>query len=277
MKVYKLNKAILFLIVLLLIDCALGGYIGIWRDWYWGALEQKHFYAWINFTAQFTVVALLSCWIAGYSQYLINLISLKYRTTLTRKALQVRTHLQIEGGSQRVQEDCNLYPQLFISLITEIMKSIIYVGIFSVIIVYQLGFYYLLIPIIYTVIGTLAASKLAKPLINLNYLNQVLEAKFRQILNKLVYKDVHRNNFNLFKKLKYLQYFQSFYSQITVIIPHVLLSFIYFSGKITFGVFMQTAASMGELINRMSFLIISFDQINKWLSCRKRLKEAGII
>lgn len=287
MKLFNTKYYLILLSLLLLIDCSIGAFIGVWRESYWGALSNKEFYTWLYLLGQFALAALLSCFISGYSNYLGNILSLYYRGKLTSKALSLNYNL-IEGGAQRVQEDCRDYPQLLIQLVTGGFKSFIMIFVFLTIIYMQLGLSYLIISMIYAGIGTVLASKIAKPLINLNYLNQVVEAKFRKRLQEFkkylhqdnrrgIYLEVRTNNLNLFTKLKYLQYFQSFYNQITVIIPHIILLFVYFSGKITFGVFMQVASSIAELINNLSFFINSFDQINKLISCRKRLKELEII
>ena len=261
----------------MVVDCLLGGFIGIWREWYWGALEQREAAKWAIYVAQFSLVALLSCWISGYSQYVVNLISLGMRTKLTKRAMELEKFKHVEGWSQRVQEDCLSYPILFINLISGVIRSIIMIVIFAVIIIMQLNVLYLLIPIVYSVVGTLIAGRIAIPLINLNYVNQVLEAKFRQVVSKPNYVNVHNNNYKLFVKTKHLQYFQSFYNQITVIIPHLILISLYFTGKITFGIFMQIASSMAEIINNLSFILNSFSDINRFLSCRKRLKELTLI
>jgi len=277
MKKFKLKYYLILLILFSLCDCGIGGFIGFWREWYWQALSNKQFYSWLLYLGEFSIAALLSCLLSGYGNYIGNILGLYYRTKLTKIALTLNNHPEIEGGSQRVQEDCNVYPQLLIQLSTGLFKSVLMIGIFILIIFIQLPWYYVLISLSYALLGTFLASKIASPLIKLNYLNQVVEAKFRQILTKINYKKVHNNNRILYKNLKYLQYFQSFYNQITIIIPHILLLFVYFSGKISFGVFMQVASSIAELINNLSFFINSFDQINKLLSCRKRLKELEII
>jgi ABC-type long-subunit fatty acid transport system fused permease/ATPase subunit len=277
------KKYFFILIALLLLDCSLGGFIGVWREWYWNSIAQKLLYKWILYVSEFSIIALISCWISGYSQYIINLLSLKIRTDLTNKAFELQTHHKIEGGSQRIQDDCFAYPQLLLNLIMGMFRSIIMILVFLTILYIQLPWYYLLIPFGYSLVGTLIAGKIAFPLINLNYINQAVEAKFRELIklkhNTLleVYEEVYINNYNLFKYSKYLQYFQSFYNQITIIIPHLILFVIYFSGKITFGIFMQVAASMTEIINNLSFVINSFSDINRLLSCRKRLKELKIL
>ncbi len=277
MKLFKTKTYIALLIIMVLVDCGIGAFIANWREFYWDSLVKQQFSLWLYYIGQFSVAALLSCLIAGWSSYLGNIIGLHYRTKLTRKALELNNHHKIEGGAQRVQDDCNQYPQLLIQIITGLFRSLIMIFVFATIIFIQLPYYYLIVALLYALIGTLFAAKIAKPLINLNYINQVVEAKFRQLLTKINYRDVHRNNVQLYSKLKVLQYFQSFYSQITVIIPHILLLFVYFSGRITFGIFMQVASSIAELINSLSFFITSFDVINRFLSCRKRLQEIEVI
>lgn len=275
----QINKKlwITALVSLVLLDCGLGAFVATWREWYWQSLINKEFYKWALYIGEFSVVALVSCFVSGISSYIGNRIGLQYRDEFTLKALDLNNHAEIEGGAQRVQEDCNSYPQLFIQLLTGLFRSVIMMVVFFTIIMIQLPIVYVCLPLAYSILGTLLAAKVAHPLIALNYLNQVYEAKFRQVLTNTNYLDVHNNNLQMFKKLKHLQYFQSFYSQITVIIPHILLLFVYFSGKITFGVFMQVASSMGELIGNMSYFVNNFDTINRFLSCRKRLKELKII
>ncbi len=277
MRIISINKYLVILGLLLILDCSLGGFIGVWRDWYWSSISNKDLNKWLLYLSEFAGVALLSCWVSGYSQYLGNIVSLSMRTNLTRRALRLNNHSEIEGGTQRVQEDCKNYPLLLIGLLTTFLRSIIMIVVFAVIILVHLPWYYLLIPLIYSAIGTLLAGKIAFPLVYLNYINQVVEAKFRQVISKLNYAKAHRQNFLLFKRTKYLAYFQSFYNQITVIIPHIILAVLYFTGRLTFGVFMQMASSMAEITNSLSIVIYSLNDINNLLSCRRRLKELTII
>lgn len=293
MKIYNVKLNSILLVILLLTDCALTLYIGIWREWFWTAVSSLQLSKFIYLISYFTVAAFISCFVSGYSQFLINYISLIWRKRLTSKALSCAragffhdTMIKgskklpngaIEGFSQRVQEDCLNYPLLFLTILTGIFKNFVTLLIFIGIIVFQLGIIYLIFPVLYVIFGTLISAKIAKPLINLNYNWQVVEAKFRQFLFKSNYGRVHRVNYNLYKQTKYLEYFQSFYNQITIIVPFLILAPIYFSAKISFGILMQCTSSMGEVINSASYFINSFSDINKWLSCRKRLKELEII
>jgi putative ATP-binding cassette transporter len=277
MKIFSTKKWLLVLVVLVILDCSLGGYIGFWREKYWAALEAKNANIWLLQIVIFSGVALTSCLVSGFSQYIGSILALEQRTKLTKKALSSSTFENIEGGHQRVQEDCLNYPTLLINLSTALLRSLLLISVFSFIIISHLSWYYLVIPVVYALIGTILAGKIAFPLININYLNQVTEAKFRQVINKGNYIDTHDLKRQLYKKTKSLNYFQAFFSQVTVIFPHLVLAYVYFSGIISFGVFMQTASAIAEITTCLSVIILSFGDINNFLSCRKRLKEINLI
>jgi ABC-type long-subunit fatty acid transport system fused permease/ATPase subunit len=132
MRILNKNKYFMILIFLMILDCSLGGFIGIWREWYWGALEQKEASKWLLYVGEFSAAALLSCWVSGYSQYVVNIIGLRMRTELTRKALSLTNHNSVEGWTQRVQEDCFAYPLLLVSIISGLIRSSIMIIIFAV-------------------------------------------------------------------------------------------------------------------------------------------------
>lgn len=283
---------LLALIFLVIGECLLVGFIGWWREFFWDAVEKKELHNFFVLIAQFTGAALGICIISGYTTYLISFISLLIRTDLTKKALKC-PYDTIEGGEQRVQEDCHSYPYYGLSLLVNTLRNILILGTFAVIIVIQVGATYLWIPVVYTMVGTGVACKIALPLIRLNYDMQVVESAFRRWVQKrtwIKYSDVFTKlefmqayykvfkvNKNLFITTKKLSYFQSFYNQITVIVPYLILFSLYFSGKIVFGVFMQVASSMNHVIDSLSYIINSFNDINNWLSCRRRLKELGVL
>lgn len=290
----KVLWSLLFLVGLVVIECSLVGYIGIWREAFWQAVENKQLSIFIHKIIQFAIVALSACLVSGYSTYLSGKISLKLREQLTFKAMispEIFDAVKnIEGGAQRIQEDCNSYYVLLINLLTNFLRNGLIFIVFCGIIWMQLGPIYLLVPITYTLIGTGIAWKLAIPLINLNYKNQQYEAAFRHKLQSmtrrikdksrailLIFTQVFDNNMDLYKTTKKLTYFQSFYNQVTVMVPYIILAPIYFGGKITFGILMQTASGMGHIIDSLSYLINSFNDINKFLSCQKRLREVKLI
>lgn len=289
LRTYSIKYKWYFLSILLLVitECLLVGGIGIWREYFWEAVQNKQLNNFLIYILEFSGMALAICLVSGYTAYLISYLALKIRTDLTKIAL-TKDHGSIEGGEQRVQEDCLTYPSLAVSLLVNILRNLLVLGIFVVIITVQVGPLYLIIPFIYTLLGTLCAAWIAKPLIKLNYLVQVVEAKLRRsVLHKSstcnstkLWKDYNLTfnvNKDLFIATKKLNYFQSFYNQITVIVPYLILFPLYFSSKIVFGVFMQVASSMNHVIDSLSYLINAFNDINNWLSCRRRLKELGVL
>lgn len=276
MKIANLTKVFILLTIMTLIECSMGGFIGFWREYFWSAVSNHQHSTFVLYLVYFSIAALIACLVSGYGQYLANYASLVLRHKLTRKAFKLKD-CRVENLPQRIQEDCFSYNQLMIGLIVGYVRNITMFIVYGYILIHQLGGIYLTYPILYTILGTLIAMRLAKPLVNLNYINQNVEAKFRQYLTKVNYASVHRNNHNLFKTTKYLQYFQSFYGQISVIIPYIILAPAYFSFKITFGILMQASAAINTIIECLSFTITSFNDFNRFLSCRRRLKEIRLI
>jgi putative ATP-binding cassette transporter len=295
--IYKFKWYILSIIILILLEVSLVGGIGYWREFFWNAVQKRDLHQFIVLLLYFIIMALGACIVSGYTTYLNSYLALLIRTDLTSMTLnKARTYITVkikaEGFEQRIQEDCYMYPFYMISLLIGILRNSLVLAVFVGIIWYQVGIHYVLLPTYYVLMGTFIAYGLAKPLIYLNYMNQCLEANFRQLIAKIKgltlsmaeqikanddYKEVFNNNHNLFKTTKKLTYFQSFYNQVTVIMPYLLLYSVYFSGKIGFGIFMQVASSMNHIIDSMSYLINSFNDINNFLACRRRLKEVNVI
>ena len=277
MKFFSFKCNLALLLVLCLLELAGTSFIIVWREWFWDAVGNRNFDLFIVYITQFSVVALALCVIVGFGGYLVAKIALEWRRRLTRVALKLSSKSHSEGFAQRVQEDCRDYPLLMLRLLKEFIMSALMMVIITVIIYKQVGLYYTIIPYIYVICSTAFGWKIAFPLIKLNYLNQVKEAAFRQFLKKTDYAKVHRNNHELYRKTKHLNYVQVFFGQLSAIFPYVLLASLYFSSKITLGVLMQIASAIIHLTDSLGSIIQNFDTINKWLSCRKRLKELTVI
>lgn len=258
------------------VDLGVTAYITYWREVFWSAVEHRQLTTFIWHMIYFAIAAGVSCLMVGLVGYWISLLALNIRKHLTHKLINAQIP-KIEGIEQRIQEDCRDYPLLAITLLQTYLVAIITSVFYITVLVQAVGWVYLLFPFGYVLISTLTGYKIAKPLIALNYLNQVKEAAFRRMLDSEHYHIVHDNNRQLYRKTKHLTYFQSFYSQVNVILPYIILASLYFSAKISFGVLMQIANVLSSLTDSLGTLITSFDKVNKFLSCRKRLKELRII
>ncbi len=213
----------------------------------------------------------------------MTMCAIKWREKLNKKAYQIIS--DVENGNQRVQEDCRDYPDLFLQIVFGLGKSAVYVVVFSVSLVINFNLMYLGIMIVYAALSTWIAQRIAKPLVSLNYVTQQAEATYRNSLGskKRDIKAVGLNFSNcvhvmtgLALKTKRLSYFQTFYGQLAVVLPIVIVAPAYFGGALTLGALMQATGTMGTISDNLSFGITSFNIINKFKSCKKRLHEIGM-
>lgn len=252
-------------------------YLTYFREHFWDAISHKQSADFLYQLILFTGVALVICFVSGVSGYLMSLASIKWRQKLNIKAFAVREQKNIENIGQRIQDDCMSYPDLFLNLIFGTVKAGAYVVIFGVTLFLSFSWWYLLVVLMYAAIGTVITHWIAKPLIALNYKQQRVEATYRNSLTIDNFSDCIHVMLGLAKKQKHLTYFQQFYSQVGVIIPLVVVAPIYFTTNMTLGTLMRFNSTFSTILDNMSYGINSFSSINRFLSCRKRLKEARII
>lgn len=269
-----MKKYITYVILLSLIEIAAALYLTFWRELFWNYVEQRNFHGFCVQIGVFTVVALIFCMVNAYSGYFSTLCAIKWRKKLNAKAYLI-SH-RAENLNQRVQEDCRDYPDLFLQLIFGLGKAIIYVLVFAISLAVNFNMGYLSIIVIYSILATIIARRIAKPLLSLNYATQQAEATYRNDITKSHFQNCISVMTGLAIKTKRLAYFQTFYGQIAVILPIVIVAPAYFNGALTLGALMQVTGTMGTITDNMSFGITSFNIINKYKSCKKRLSEIGM-
>lgn len=271
-----MKKYIFWLLIFASLEIGLALYLSLWREHFWNSVEQKQAVEFVHQLLVFTGVALSACFVSGFSGYLVNLTVIKWREFLNEKAFAVRES-QTENMNQRIQEDCMSYPDLVLTLAFGTIKAIMYVIVFGFSLVYLFNWHYLGILVIYTLVGSLITKRVALPLISLNYQQQRAEATYRNNLTLTNFQDCIRIMFGLAKKQKHLTYFQQFYGQVGVIIPLLIIAPVYFSTGMTLGALMRFNSTGSTILENMSYGVTQFASINKFLACRKRLKEASII
>jgi putative ATP-binding cassette transporter len=269
-----MRKYITYVILLSLIEISAALYLTFWKELFWNYVETRNFHGFCVQIGVFTVVALIFCLVNAYSGYFMSLCAIKWRELLNGKAYKI-VH-SAENLSQRVQEDCREYPDLFLQILFGLGKSAVYVLVFSVALVINFSVGYLCVIVLYATISTLIAHRIARPLTSLNYVNQQAEATYRNDLSGLNFTNCIRIMIELALKTKRLSYFQTFYGQIAVVLPIVVVAPSYFAGALTLGALMQATGTMGTITDNLSFGITSFNIINKFKSCKKRLKEIGL-
>ncbi len=271
-----MKRYIIFLVFLLAAEIALSLYLTAWRENFWNAVALKDSSQFLKQVGIFSGVALTLVFIVGYSGYLVNLSVIKCREILNTKAIKLR-HTQIENVNQRIQEDSREYPDLMFQVWYGLVKAVCYVVVFSTSILMAFQWWYLAALVVYSLIGTFITRRIAMPLVSLNYKTQQAEATYRNSLT-------HRNFVScvllmgsMAVKQKYLSYFQSFYGQVAVVIPLILIAPEYFTSAMTVGLLMRFNSLSSTIMDNLSYGITSFGTINKLLSCKKRLQELKVI
>ena len=271
-----MKKFSILLVILGILEISLALYLTTWRMHFWDAIQLKQPLHFLQQLGIFTVVALVICFVTGISGYLVSLTAIKWREKLNAKALTVLKS-RIENINQRIQEDCQTYPDLVLNLAFGTLKAIIYIVVFSVSLLLSFHWWFLAILLGYSLIGTGITHCIAKPLIRLNYDNQRAEATYRNDLSVTNFNDCIRLMLGLAKKQKHLTYFQQFYGQLGVLIPILIIAPQYFTSAMTLGVLMRFTSLSSTILENLSYGINSFAQINRLLSCRRRLKEINVI
>ena len=147
--------------------------------------------------------------------------------------------------------------------------------------------------LIYALLGTLLTHLIGRPLVGLNFQQQRLEADFRfnlvrtrenaeqiallrgepversRLLSR--FGAVVENWLAIMQRTKKLTAFTATYSQVSVIVPYVLIAPAYFAEKIQLGGMMQTANAFSSVQDALSFFISSYRTLAEWQSVVARL------
>jgi putative ATP-binding cassette transporter len=148
---------------------------------------------------------------------------------------------------------------------------------------------------IYVIIATVFAFRIGRPLIRLNFLNELLTASYRYALvrvrdnseNIAFYRGEQVENTGLmarftaviantwaivFRSLKF-QGFNLVISQIAVVFPYVIQAPRFFSQQITLGDVNQTATAFGQVEGALSFFRLAYDDFASYRASLNRLTQ----
>lgn len=270
-----MKKHIAYIVMLSILEILLSMYLTEWSAKFWNYVEHKDFHGFLIQIGVFSVVALAFCIVNAWAGYYITMCAIKWRQVLNKKAL-ILQGCGAENTNQRIQQDSSDYPALMLNVIFGLGKAVVYIVVFSAMLIINYSVIYLLIITSYAIVSTMIARYIAKPLIVLNYKTQQAEATYRNNLTESNFNSCIDIMFGLAIKTKKLSYFQTLYGQIAVILPIIIVAPAYFGSALTLGGLMQATRIMGTVTENMSYGINSFNQINMLLSCRKRLDEIGM-
>ena len=208
-----------------------------------------------------------------------------------------------DNPDQRISEDLNIFVDFTSSLALGLLSSIVTLISFVVILwglSGSLELWGLNIPgylvwaaLAYAIVGTVLTHVIGRKLIGLGYNKQRVEADFRFALVRLrensegvaLYRGeqeelgglrqrfaaVIGNWWQLMRKRKQLNWFTSFYAQLAIIFPYIVVAPRFFSGDIQLGVIFQTASAFGQVQGALSWFINVYVDFSTWKATVDRL------
>jgi putative ATP-binding cassette transporter len=158
---------------------------------------------------------------------------------------------------------------------------------------YHIPGYLVWAALLYSIIGTVVTHWVGRPLVPLNFDQQRFEADFRFALVRLRenaeevallegeaaererlelrFAKIMDNWYRLMSRQKNLTFLTSFYQQIAIIFPFVVVSPLYFGGTVELGGLMQIAQAFGVVQGALSFFVTSYSTLAQWKSVVDRL------
>ncbi len=203
----------------------------------------------------------------------------------------------IEGASQRVQEDTKRFAETVEDLATSAIDSVLTLIAFMPILV-RLGDHVAELPIIgavpyplvvaalgWSAFGTILLVVAGIRLPGLYFNNQKVEAAYRkelvygednddraEILTlRDLFDDVRKNYFRLYFNYMYFNVARYLYLQADNIFTIFILIPSFAAGALTLGLFQQIAAAFGQVSNSFQYLVNSWSTIVELMSIHKRL------
>jgi putative ATP-binding cassette transporter len=213
------------------------------------------------------------------------------------------TTTPIDNPDQRIQQDITSYTSDSQTLALGAVSSVVALVSFTIIL-WQLSgpltVFGIQVPramvflaYIYVIIATVLAVRIGRPLIRLNFLNELLTASYRYALvrvrdnseNIAFYRGEQVENAGLmarfaaviantwaivYRSLKF-QGFNLVISQIAVVFPFIIQAPRYFAQQITLGDVTQTATAFGQVEGALSFFRLAYDDFASYRASLNRL------
>jgi peptide/bleomycin uptake transporter len=204
----------------------------------------------------------------------------------------------IEGASQRVQEDTKRFATIMETLGSNMMDSLMTLVAFlpilwtlskkvsEVPILGAVDHALVYVAVLFALFGTVVLAMVGIKLPGLEYNNQRVEAAYRKELVhaeddpargtepivKDLFSHVRTNYFRLFFHYMYFDVAKFTYLQFGVLVPYIALAPTVVAGTITLGVMQQIVRAFGRVEMSFQFLVRSWSTIVELISVYKRLR-----
>jgi peptide/bleomycin uptake transporter len=252
-----------------------------------------------GFMLQFAWIAFPFMLLRSLETYLASHFAFRWRQALTEEYLPrwQGTDANVEGASQRIQEDCMRFARqtenLGLGLVRALLTLVSFIPILwalsagMAIAWLQFEGSLFWVALVTALGGTVISWFVGIRLPGLEYNNQKTEAALRKDLvfaeddrSRMhlptvleLFTGVRLNNFRLFNHYAYFHLWSNLYSQMMVIFPFLLMGPSLFTGLITLGVIQQVSNAFNKVNDAFSYLIERWTDITELRSIYKRLTE----
>jgi len=294
----------LFLLASLIVQVELTVKINEWYGRFYNMLQKATEHQLQEFWQElliFGYIAFPYVLIATLTSYFTRLYAFRWREAMTFSYVsQWQTvEEEVEGASQRIQEDIYRFARIVESLGLQVIRAILTLVAFLPILwglsggvdipyIKDIPGSLVWVALIVSVGGLLISWFVGIKLPGLEYNNQKVEAAFRK---ELVYAEDDKVNFGktetiveLFTGLKfnyhrlflhygYFDIWLNFFEQLMIIVPYLIMGPGLFTGLITLGVLVQVSNAFSKVRESFSIFIGNWTTITELRSIHKRLKE----
>src|SRR5210317_1591562 len=297
----------LFLLLSLMVQVELTVKINEWYGRFYNMLQKATEHQLQEFWQElliFGYIAFPYVLIATLTSYFTRLYAFRWREAMTFSYVsQWQTvEEEVEGASQRIQEDIYRFARIVESLGLQVVRAMLTLVAFLPILwglssgvdlpyIKDVPGSLVWVALIVSLGGLLISWFVGMKLPGLEYNNQKVEAAFRK---ELVYAEDDKNNFGktetiieLFTGLKlnyhrlflhygYFDIWVNFFEQLMIIVPYLIMGPGLFTGLITLGVLVQVSNAFSKVRESFSIFIANWTTITELRSIHKRLKEFEI-
>ncbi|BDD88967.1 putative transporter [Desulfofustis limnaeus] len=239
--------------------------------------------------------------IATATAYVTRVYAFRWREAMTFSYVSKwqTVEQEVEGASQRIQEDIYRFARIFESLGLQVVRALLTLIAFLPILwglssgvdlpwIKDIPGSLVWVALLVSIGGLFISWFVGIKLPGLEYNNQKVEAAFRK---ELVYAEDDKINYGktetlveLFTGLKfnyhrlflhygYFDIWVNFFEQLMIIVPYLIMGPGLFTGLITLGVLVQVSNAFSKVRESFSIFIANWTTITELRSIHKRLKE----
>jgi len=294
----------LFLLLALFVQVELTVKINQWYGAFYNILQKATEHEVSEFWEQmwmFGKIAFPYVLIATVTSYFTRIYSFKWREAMTFSYVLEwqKVDEEVEGASQRIQEDIYRFARIVESLGLQVIRAVMTLIAFLPILwglssgvdiefIKNIPGSLVWVALLVSIGGLLISWFVGIKLPGLEYNNQKVEAAFRK---ELVYAEDDKVNYGktetitelfiglkfnynrLFLHYGYFDIWVNFFEQLMVIVPYLIMGPGLFSGLITLGVLVQVSNAFSKVRESFSIFISNWTTITELRSIHKRLKE----